>query len=198
MKSSFWFVLLMWSGMTAIMMTPVVWPWLRALRRLGVTPTPHPLTVPAFAVGYAVAWVAFSTGLAALQVSLAAFGRMTPLLAHEPALAGGALLFAGAYQLSRLKRACLTHCRSPFGYFASRWRPGVRGALSMGVRHGAYCLGCCGALMALTLVVGMMDVRMMGIMMAVMIVETSTRLGAAVSRPLGAGLLIWGLGLLVL
>jgi predicted metal-binding membrane protein len=107
-----------------------------------------------------------------------------------PHLAGSALMVAGVFQFTRLKDACLSHCRSPFGYFATHWRPGVVGALSMGVRHGIFCLGCCWAIMALALVVGMMDGRMMVVLMGLMLLETLGPTGARLSRPIGVGLMI--------
>jgi len=183
----FWFLVLMWSGMTAVMMAPIVWPWLRALRRMG-----DRLPVAAFTVGYALAWSAFSAGMAALQVALTRAGVGTPLLTHAPAAAGGALLLTGAFQFTRLKEACLSHCRSPFGYFASHWAPGVRGAVGMGFHHGLHCLGCCWAVMALGLVVGMMDLRMMAVLMGVMLVETLSPVGARMVRPIGAGMVLLG------
>jgi len=188
----FWFAMLMWGGMTAVMMAPIVWPWLRALRGMGAR-----LPVAAFAVGYAVAWGGFSAGMAGLQVGLGSAGVGTPLLTHAPAAAGGALLLTGAFQFTRLKEACLSHCRSPFGYFASHWAPGVRGAVRMGVHHGLHCLGCCWAVMALALVVGMMDLRMMALLMGVMLVETLSPFGARMVRPIGAVMVLLGGYLLI-
>lgn len=187
----------MWSGMTAVMMTPVVWPWLAALRRVLPAGAPRG-TVPAFAVGYGAAWLSFSAVMAALQLGLASAGAQVPLSASFPSVAGAALVAAGAFQFSRLKDACLDHCRSPMGFFLSGWRGGVVGALRMGGRHGLFCLGCCWALMALALFVGAMDWRMMMVMTGVMVVETATPLGPAVSRPLGGVLVLCGLGLLFL
>lgn len=188
----FWFVFLMWGGMAAVMMAPIVWPWLSALRKMA------PIAqVCAFAAGYAVAWGGFSVLMAAVQVGLASAGVGSPLATQAPVAAGGALILTGGFQFTRLKEACLAHCRSPFGYFASHWRPGVRGAVAMGAHHGLHCLGCCWALMALGLVVGMMDVRMMAVLMALMVVETSTPIGARLVRPIGAALMLAGGYLLV-
>lgn len=189
----FWFAALMWGGMAAVMMAPIVWPWLRALRQRGAL-----ASVYAFAAGYAVAWGGFSLVMAAVQVALVRAGVGSPLLTHAPAAAGGALILTGGFQFTRLKEACLAHCRSPFGYFAAHWRPGVRGAMEMGAHHGLHCLGCCWALMALGLVVGMMDLRMMALLMALMVVETSTPVGARLVRPLGAVLVVAGGYLLVM
>ena len=187
----------MWSGMTAVMMTPVVWPWMRALRRV-LPATSSRATVPAFAAGYGIAWLLFSAAMAAAQVGLSKVGATVPVSLSFPSIAGAALVAAGAFQFSRLKHACLDHCRSPMGFFLSGWRGGLRGALRMGGRHGIFCLGCCWALMALALFVGAMDWRLMAIMTGVMVVETATPMGPAVSRPLGGVLVLCGLGLLLL
>ena len=189
--------LVMWTVMTGAMMAPVVWPWLRALRRALPAGAPR-ATVPVFVLGYGLAWSGFSVAMASAQVVLAAAGATVPVSASVPSLVGLGLVTAGAFQFSRLKHACLDHCRSPLAYFATRWRPGLRGALRMGVHHGVFCLGCCWALMALALIVGAMDVRLMIVMTAVMILETATPMGAALSRPLGGVLVICGVVFLVL
>ena len=98
----FWFVLIMWLGMTAIMMLPVVWPWLRAFSGHGN----QPAAVPVFAAGYGAAWVTFSTAMALLQIMLTRLDARPPLTASAPTLAGSALLVTGAFQFTRLKEAC--------------------------------------------------------------------------------------------
>ena len=72
-------------------------------------------------------------------------------------LSGPLLIAAGLYQLTPLKRACLTHCRSPASFLAAHWRKGVAGAWRMGLAHGLYCLGCCAVLMGLLFVGGVMN-----------------------------------------
>ena len=72
-------------------------------------------------------------------------------------LTAALLLLAGIYQFSPLKQVCLARCRSPIGFLLGEWRPGARGALVMGLRHGLFCLGCCWALMALLFVGGVMN-----------------------------------------
>ena len=79
------------------------------------------------------------------------------MTASSPRLGGAILIAAGVYQLTPFKGACLTHCRSPLGFLMTNWRDGTAGALRMGVAHGAYCLGCCWALMCVLFVVGVMN-----------------------------------------
>ena len=213
---SFWPVLGMWLGMTAVMMGPVVFPWLRALHRVaggefradGSRPAGRGNREPTgdrsrhsrrsaaalfpFAGGYMVAWAAFSALAAALHVTLAAMSLPVPFAMDAPALSAAALGMAGTFQLTRLKAACLSHCRSPAGFMLTRWRPGAAAAARLGLEHGLHCVGCCWALMALALVVGMIDLVWMGLLMAVMVAETTLPFGARLTRPLGVALLVLG------
>src|SRR5205814_780408 len=73
-------------------------------------------------------------------------------------LGGMLLLGAGIFQFTPLKQACLTHCRGPLEFIMTRWREGSGGAFRMGLEHGAFCTGCCWALMALLFVAGVMNI----------------------------------------
>lgn len=77
--------------------------------------------------------------------------------AANPILGGVLLLSAGIFQWTPWKYACLKHCRSPLGFLMTDWRDGAWGAFWMGLRHGSYCTGCCGFLMALLFVAGVMN-----------------------------------------
>jgi len=99
------------------------------------------------------------------------------------------LLLAGAYQFSPLKQACLKSCRTPLGFLIGHWRAGVRGAFSMGLRHGALCLGCCSALMGLLFVGGMMNVAWVAALAVAVAVEKMAPGGAWIARLLGLGLI---------
>ena len=86
-------------------------------------------------------------------------------------LAGGTLLVAAAYELSPLKDVCLAKCRSPFGYLMGSWRNGRAGALRMGAGHGAWCLGCCWALMAALFALGVMSLVWTAVVAGVIALE---------------------------
>ena len=105
---------------------------------------------------------------------------------------------AGAFQLTALKEACLSHCRSPAGFLLTRWRPGAGAAARLGFEHGLYCVGCCWALMALALAVGMINLVWMGLLMAVMVSETVLPFGARLTRPVGVALLALAAAILIL
>lgn len=84
----------------------------------------------------------------AAQLTLAHQALLTPALrSASPALSALVWIMAGLFQFSHLKQACLTHCRSPLGFFLSAWRDGASGAFAMGLHHGSYCVGCCWAVM---------------------------------------------------
>jgi len=78
---------------------------------------------------------------------------------------------ASAYQLTPLKNACLTRCRGPLGFFLEHWRDGRAGAARMGALHGAYCVGCCWALMAVLFALGVMNLAWMAVVTALIAVE---------------------------
>ena len=114
--------------------------------------------VCALAAGYLMVWTFFSLGATALQRTLARLLLVSPMMEASSVAVGAALLIiAGVYQLTPIKHACLQKCRSPLGFLMSRWRAGWAGALNMGLEHGAYCVGCCWALMLLLFAGGVMN-----------------------------------------
>jgi predicted metal-binding membrane protein len=119
------------------------------------------------------------------------------MAASSPYLAGAILIAAGAYQLSPWKGACLTHCRSPLGFLMTHWREGRFGALQMGARHGAYCLGCCWALMCVLFVVGVMNLVWVAALTAFVLLEKAGPAGAIVARVAGAAMVLAGILVLV-
>ena len=84
---------------------------------------------------------------------------------------GATLLLAAAYELTPLKDVCLGKCRSPLGFLLGAWREGRTGALRMGAAHGAWCVGCCWALMASLLALGVMSVAWMAFVAALIAAE---------------------------
>ena len=204
----------MWLAMTGIMMGPVVYPWLRALWRMEARGGPgsavgaggvgarrgrfaRAATIP-FAGGYMLAWAGFSAAAAGVHAGLAAMSVPVPFAMDAPVLSATALGLAGAFQFTALKEACLSHCRSPAGFLLTRWRPGAGAAARLGIEHGLYCVGCCWALMALALAVGMINLVWMGLLMAVMVAETVLPFGARLTRPVGVALLALAAAILIL
>ena len=190
-----WFVA-GWTLMSVAMMLPTAWPLVSVV---------HTMTrgsgalLGVLASGYLGVWTLF--GLAAF----AADGVLHALVAATPALAARAdlvpatlLLAAGLFQLSPLKYACLTACRSPVGFVIQHWRGRTRAAraLRLGARHGLYCVGCCWALMLLMFAAGGVHVGWMLALAALMSVEKAARWGRRVTAPAGVLLALWGFGVL--
>jgi predicted metal-binding membrane protein len=150
----------MWAVMMAAMMLPSASPMLLlygvvARRSQLATAARH---IYALAAGYLMVWTVFSLGATMVQRVFVALLLVSPMMEiTTPAVGATLLLVAGLYQLTPLKRACLRKCQSPLGFLVSRWRTGFSGAFTMGLEHGAYCVGCCWALMLLLFAGGVMN-----------------------------------------
>ncbi|HVA62975.1 MAG TPA: DUF2182 domain-containing protein [Terriglobales bacterium] len=177
----------LWQAMMTAMMAPTAYPWLRAAGRIGGGGRGAPAV--AFGAGYFVAWLPFSLALAAAQMGLAT--RLA-----SPDWRGGLLLVAGLYQFAPLKRACLRHCRNPLGSLLERWA-GPQPLWRLGAKHGLVCLGCCWALMATALALGMANLAWMAALAAATFAEQTLPKTAWVRPVLGAGLVVAGGALLL-
>ena len=153
---------LMWAVMMLAMMLPSAAPMIlmfaavaRNRRRAARPYAP----VAVFVAGYVAVWSVFSVVAAVAQWLLHRAALLSPTMASSSALLGGTLLLAaGVFQFTPLKRSCLTRCRSPLEFITTRWRDTRGGAFRMGIEHGAFCAGCCWALMALLFVLGVMNI----------------------------------------
>jgi len=159
--SAGWF-LSVWVVMMAAMMLPSVAPTVALYSNLKHT---RALGAPLlFTSGYLLVWSAVGLGtylLARIGAELSG-----DVLAWDRAgrwVAGATLLIAAAYELTPLKDVCLGKCRTPLGFLLGNWREGLSGAVNMGVRHGAWCVGCCWALMASLFALGVMSVVWMAL-----------------------------------
>jgi predicted metal-binding membrane protein len=192
------FTFLMWAVMMVGMMsgaaTPVVLLFAAAQSRRGQRGVS---TLLAFGLGYIALWVGFSAFATAAQWSLHQLKLLSPALAASSPTFGGAILVgAGIYQLTPLKGTCLRHCQSPLGFLLTNWRDGLLGALQMGMRHGAYCLGCCWALMGVLFVVGVMNLVWVAALTGFVLLEKTGPAGVAVARVAGVGMVAFGLVLI--
>jgi predicted metal-binding membrane protein len=189
-----WF-LGVWVVMMAAMMFPSVSPTVALYARMARRRVP---TAPfVFAAGYLVTWTA--AGL--LAYGLFAVGRavLSDELAWAGAgrwLAGGALVAAAVYELTPWKDVCLTKCRSPLGFLLGSWRDGAWGAVQMGARHGAWCVGCCWALMASLFALGVMSLAWMAFVAALIALEKTIPWGRAITYATAAVLLLLGVALI--
>ena len=92
---------------------------------------------------------------------------------------------------------CLTQCQSPMQFLLTKWKDGKRGAFTMGINNGNYCLGCCWALMTLLFVVGIMNILWIAIISAFILVEKVVMANYQFSRLSGILIIIWGILILV-
>src|SRR5947207_6071199 len=156
--------------MMAAMMLPSVAPTLALYARM--VQARRVLAPIAFAAGYLAIWA--GVGIVAFVIAEAGGHLGGDVLSWERAgrwVAGGTLVVAALYELTPLKNACLGKCRSPLGFLLGSWRDGWSGALEMGVKHGAWCVGCCWALMAALFALGIMSVTWMAFVAAVIAAE---------------------------
>jgi predicted metal-binding membrane protein len=185
-----WF-LGVWLVMMAAMMLPSVSPTVALYARMARRSS---LVAPfVFAAGYLATWTA--AGLVAYGVFELGRSLLGDELTWDGAgrwLAGGTLVVAAAYELTPMKDLCLGKCRSPLGFLLGAWRPGKWGALVMGVRHGAWCVGCCWALMASLFALGVMSLAWMAFVAGLIALEKTVPFGRAITYGTAGLLLVLG------
>jgi len=190
----------MWVVMMVAMMVPTAAPMLLLFatinRRSRAQQRPFvPTTV--FLSGYLLVWAGFSAVISVVQWGLHAAALLSPMMVSTSPVFGGLLLLvAGVCQWTPLKYTCLRHCRSPLGFLTTEWREGTRGALIMGLRHGAYCVGCCWVIMGLLFVAGTMNLLWIALITVFILVEKVMPRGDLVGRIAGGVLVLAGLLLL--
>jgi predicted metal-binding membrane protein len=190
----FLLMFVMWMVMMVAMMLPSAAPmvlvFINANRKRHEAHDPYLHTV-LFASAYLVVWTSFAVIATLANWALHSNGLMTSMMGRVLPLWGGAILIAaGLYQFTPLKLACLNKCRSPLAFLMSEWREGRLGAFVMGLRHGAYCLLCCWALMLLLFVLGIMNLAWIALLAAFVLVEKLASSGPWLSR--ASGLLLLG------
>jgi predicted metal-binding membrane protein len=189
-----WF-LGVWVVMMAAMMFPSVAPTVALYSRM--TRRRTPIAPLAFAGGYLLTWTA--AGLLAYGLFDLCRSLLGQQLAWDDAgrwVAGGTLVVAAVYELTPFKDVCLSKCRSPLGFLLGSWRDGLRGALELGVRHGAWCVGCCWALMASLFALGVMSLAWMAFVAAVIALEKTLPWGRPVTYATAAILLVLAIALI--
>ena len=194
-SADFLFTFAMWAVMMVGMMAPSAAPMLLlfAAARAGRAERGLPLTSLAFALGYIAVWASFSVGATAAQWGLHHAAMLSAVMSSSSGrLSGAILMAAGAYQLTPWKSKCLTHCRSPLGFLMTKWRDGTDGAFRMGLRHGAYCLGCCWALMCVLFVVGIMNLVWVAALTGFVLIEKTGPVGIIVARVAGTAMFVLG------
>ncbi|SIT51271.1 conserved membrane hypothetical protein [Paraburkholderia piptadeniae] len=183
-----------WLQMLTAMMLPTVTPLLEIFRRLTQARSDRHRLLSLILLGYLGIWTLFGVAMHALDSGLHMLAMQHPWLTVHGWLVGAAILaLAGTYQFSLLKYRCLDKCRSPLVFVTEHWHgTNQRSAsLLLGLHHGAFCIGCCWALMLLMFAVGTGSIAWMLALAAVMAAEKNLPWGRYVSKPLGVSLLLW-------
>ncbi len=188
-------VFLMWAVMMVAMMVPAASPVILLFAEINRRRNEHQgtfLSTGQFLLGYLTAWMGFSALATLAQWGLLTAALVSPMMeSTSKVLGGGLLLGAGLFQFSRLKYACLAHCRSPMGFLATEWRDGLGGAFRMGLKHGGYCLGCCWALMVLLFAFGVMNLLWVASISGFVLLEKITSANQLFSRLGGVVFIVW-------
>lgn len=188
----------MWAFMMVAMMLPSAVPMILLYARFSRQLERGTANTVGFALSYLFVWALFSGVAAVSQAALVSMAAASAgaLKLVDGRLAGLLLLLVGAYQLSPLKAACLDQCRSPLAFLTQGWRPGWRGAVRLGLRHGLYCLGCCWALMLLLFAAGVMNLAWIAALTLIVIAEKLAPPNIRVRQMVATGLLLGG-GLMI-
>jgi predicted metal-binding membrane protein len=187
----------LWTVMMAAMMLPAAAPMILIFASAQAR-RERDAAIPTwiFTAGYILVWLVAGVLVYVLvQIGSDLATRLTSAdrASWAPLALGATLLAAGLYQFTPIKRVCLTHCRSPFAFVAQHWRDGRAGALQMGLRHGAYCLGCCWALFAVMVAAGVMSLAWMLLLTLAVFVEKVLPQGRRASAAIGGALVVLGL-----
>ncbi len=188
---------IMWSEMMIAMMLPSAAPMILMFaavnrkRRLDQRPF---VPTGIFAGGYFISWTLFSIALAVVQWALHSAAILSPRMASQSDwFAGSILIVTGIFQWTPMKQSCLAKCRTPLDFLLTEWREGPAGALKMGLKQGAFCIGCCWLLMVLLFVAGVMNLWWIALITIFVLIEKLIPRGLWFAR--GTGLLLAGWGI---
>jgi predicted metal-binding membrane protein len=187
-----------WTLMVIAMMLPGSLPLINLFAQMVAGRPSGAGLVARLIAGYLAVWALFGAAAFRGDAYVHAEVARLPVLAGASQWIGvGILLLAAVYQATPLKDMCLTKCRSPYLFLAEHWRGRnpARDALSVGARHGLFCVGCCWTLMLLMFAVGGVNLGWMLALGAVMAAERSFRWGRHLTLPVGAALLLVAIGL---
>jgi predicted metal-binding membrane protein len=194
-------MLIMWWVMMIAMMlpsaTPMVLLYARVYRQAQSKRQvkSSSIPIPAFIAGYLLIWLVFSFAAVFLQWIFEQSKLMHGMMMWitERHFSAGLLLIAGIYQFTPIKHACLKQCRSPVEFISRHWQQGNIGALTMGIHHGIFCLGCCWVLMLLLFFGGIMNLVWIAGLTIIVFVEKLLPFGEKFSQLIGILLCASGL-----
>ena len=182
--------LLAWQVMIAAMMLPSSLPLVRLYARASERAPRRGRSMAAFIGGYAVVWTAFGLAAFGADAGLHAIVSSSSWLErHDWWIGGSVLALAGLFQFTSLKDACLDKCRHPAQFLTRYYERGPRGGFLLGARHGAFCVGCCWALMLVMFAAGVANLIWMALLTSLMIHEKTRPSGARAVPVTGVALL---------
>lgn len=184
-----------WTAMMVAMMIPATLPLIllyRVVTRNRLSPGQARVGMAALLTGYIAVWAV--TGLPVYAYALFAEG-VGPFVAVLPAVL---LIVGGTYQFTALKGSCHARCSSPLFFLMQKWRPGMAGALRLGVLHGIDCLGCCAGLMVGLVALGMMNLALVFTAAVIIFAEKTLPNSHRIARPLGTLMVAGGVAFLAL
>ena len=185
-----------WLGMMVAMMLPTIAPALWRHYR-SVAPG-HGVTIAVVGAGYFFVWGVVGLAVYPLGVALASAVLSHAALARVAPMAVGVVVSsAGAWQFTRRKAHYLACCRqapTTGGHMPSvdatkAWREGLR--------LGLHCVRCCGNLMAIALVLGLMDLRVMAVVATAIATERLAPASETVARWIGVVAVGVGIAMIV-
>jgi predicted metal-binding membrane protein len=189
--------LLAWQVMVAAMMLPSSLPLIRMFAVAARGQSRPGAVLMALVCGYVLVWTVFGAFAFMGDAVVHRTVDSTPWLAERPwMVAGSVILTAGLFQFTSLKDRCLDRCRHPALFMTRYYRRGTRPALDLGIRHGAFCLGCCWALMLLMFAVGVAHLAWMVALTTLMVYEKVGRRGPEVGKLVGACLVVLAVAVL--
>jgi predicted metal-binding membrane protein len=140
----------------------------------------------ALLIGYVTVWAVAGLPVYVYALTAESIGRVATVL---PAVL---LVIGGVYQFTSLKRSCHARCSSPLFFLMQKWRPGVPGALRLGVLHGVDCLGCCAGVMVGLVALGMMNLALVFTAALIIFAEKTLPESHHIARPLGVLMMAGG------
>jgi len=185
----------MWAVMLAAMMFPVALPGVRRYRQGRLELSRWHLGQ--FLAGYYTVYLAAGAGA---YLVLSALQAWTSGPTVSEVLVGALVLgVVGGYQLSGSKAQYLDHCLATPECSCGGQQDGGRPTpgVNEGLAHGWSCLACCGPLMIVMLLVGIMNLAWMAILTVLMVLERVLPSGRLVARMIG-GALVAGTFLVIL
>jgi predicted metal-binding membrane protein len=188
----------MWLVMMVAMMLPslmpMLWRYRQAVGSKGETRLGQLTAL--VGVGYFFVWTVFGMAAFPLGVGLAAIEMRLPALARAvPIAASVVVVIAGVLQFTAWKAHHLACCRKAPGR-GRTLAADARTAWRHGLRLGLHCGCCCFGLIAILLVIGVMDLRVMAVVTAAITLERLAPAGPRVPRAIGA--VVVGAGLFLI